>query len=144
MISKEVKNWLIKANNDYRTAKKLMEFPDEEIITDTLCFHCQQFIEKALKAFLVYKNVDFEKIHSLEYLIKLCTDKDNSFDWLYEVAKKLSDYAVEVRYPDEFYIPTVNEAKECLEIATRVKDFVFNKLEIKEDELKWLLKNTSY
>lgn len=136
MINKEVKKWLIKAINDYKTAKKLIESPVEEIITDTLCFHCQQFVEKTLKAFLVYKNVDFEKVHSLEYLVKLCTDKDDSFNWLYEVSKDFSDYAIEVRYPDEFYIPTVNEAKECFEITKKVKEFVFAKLNIKEEDLK--------
>lgn len=136
MINKEVKMWLIKALNDYKTAEKLLGFPAEEIITDTLCFHCQQFVEKTLKAFLVYKNVDFEKVHSLEYLVKLCTDKDDSFTWLYEVAKNLSEYAIEIRYPDEFYIPTVDEAKECFELVVKVKDFIFEKLGIKEDDLR--------
>ena len=136
MIEKEVKNWLVKAFNDYRTAEKLIGFPDEEVITDTLCFHCQQFVEKALKAFLVHWKVDFERVHSLEYLVKLCTDKDPSFDWLYEVARKLSDYAVEIRYPDEFYIPTVDEARECFDIVRKVKDFIFKKFGIKEEDLK--------
>lgn len=82
MISEEVKKWLVKAINDYKTAEKLLGFPPEEIITDTLCFHCKQFVEKALKAFLVHKNVDFEKVHSLEYLVKLCIEQDQSFKWL--------------------------------------------------------------
>ena len=48
----------------------------------------------------------------------------------------LSFYAVEVRYPDEFYTPNVNEAKECIKIATKVKEFVMRKLEVKDDELQ--------
>ena len=31
---------------------------------------------------------------------------------------------LEVRYPDEFYIPTIDEAKECIKIAKKVKAFV--------------------
>lgn len=136
MIDEESKKWLIKAMNDYNTAKNLINLPAEKIITDTLCFHCQQFVEKGLKAFLVSKNVEFEKVHALEYLVKLCTDNDNSFNWIYEVAGKLSEYAIEIRYPEEFYIPTLDEAKECFEIASKVKDFIFKKLKITEEELK--------
>lgn len=136
MIDEEVKKWLLKAFNDYKTAERLISAPPEEIITDTLCFHCEQFVEKCLKAFLVNKKMDFKKVHDLEYLVKLCSDIDSEFEWLYEVAKKLSDYAVEVRYPEEFYTPTLEEAKECFEIASKVKDFVFGKLKIKEEDLK--------
>ncbi|MFN3568566.1 MAG: HEPN domain-containing protein [Caldimicrobium sp.] len=130
-IEKEVKNWIIKALNDYKTAEILIALPDEEIITDTLCFHCQQAVEKFLKAFLVHNKIDFERTHSLEYLIKLCSTVDKDFENLYEIIKNLSDYAVEVRYPDEFYIPSVEEAKEAFKSATFVKDFILKKLDIK-------------
>jgi len=126
----EVKNWLKKAMNDYKTARNLLSFPQEEIITDTICFHCQQFVEKCLKAFLISKNVEFKRTHDLEYLIKLCSNLDSDFEFLYEKTTTLTDYAVELRYPDEFYIPSVEEAKECFEIASKVKDFVFNKLNL--------------
>lgn len=136
MIDEEIKKWLIKAMNDYKTAKQLINSPPDETITDTLCFHCQQFVEKSLKSFLVSKNIEFEKVHDLRYLVKLCTDTDNSFNWMYEVARKISGYAIEIRYPDEFYIPTLEEAKECFEIASKVKEFIFKKLKITEEELK--------
>jgi HEPN domain-containing protein len=66
MIDKETKNWLIKAINDYKTAEKLINLPENEIITDTLCFHCQQAVEKLLKAFLVYHKIGFQKVHTIE------------------------------------------------------------------------------
>lgn len=137
MIDEESKKWLIKAMNDYMTAKQLISPKAEEIITDTICFHCQQFVEKGLKAFLVSNNIEFERVHDLRYLVKLCTDIDNNFNWVYEVARKLSPYAIEVRYPDEFYIPSIEEAKECFEIASKVKEFIFKKLGITEEELKY-------
>ncbi len=135
MIEKEVKNWLIKALNDYKTAEKLLSLPEKEIITDTLCFHCQQAVEKLLKAFLVQNKIEFERTHSLEYLIKLCSSVDKSFESLYGITKKLAFYAIEIRYPDEFYIPSVEEAKEAFRNAKEVKEFVFKKLNIKEGEL---------
>ncbi|NLI56213.1 HEPN domain-containing protein [bacterium] len=136
MIDEETKKWLIKALNDYKTAKQLVNLSEEEIITDTLCFHCQQFIEKALKAFLVLNKIEFERIHNLEYLVKLCGDIDKSFEWIYEAVRKLSQYAIEIRYPDEFYIPTIDEARECFEITSNVKVFILEKFGIKDEEIK--------
>ncbi len=45
----------------------------------------------------------------------------------------LSFYAVEVRYPDEFYIPSVEEAKECFRIASNVRDSMMKELESMRD-----------
>ncbi|OQX22328.1 MAG: DNA-binding protein [Candidatus Altiarchaeales archaeon A3] len=126
----EVKNWLKKAMNDYKTARNLLSFPQEEIITDTMCFHCQQFVEKSSKAFFIFKNVEFKRTHNLEYLIKLCSDLDPDFEFLSEKTTTLTDYAVKIRHPDEFYIPSVEEAKECFEIALKVKGFIYNKLNL--------------
>lgn len=99
MMGEEVKNWIIKGLNDYKTAQKLINLTEDEIVTDTLCFHCQQSAEKFLKAFLVNSGVDFERTHSLEYLIKLCSTIDKEFEALYDFAKNLTDYAVELDIP---------------------------------------------
>ena len=135
MIDEEVKRWLIKAINDYKSAQKLLSQPEEEIITDTACFHCQQAVEKMLKAFLLNYNIEFGKTHSIEYLIKLCSKIDKEFEKLYEIIEGLTEYAIDVRYPDEFYIPSIEEAKEAFDIATKVKEFVLRKLKINEKDL---------
>jgi HEPN domain-containing protein len=135
MIDKETKNWIIKAINDYKTAEKLINFPENEIITDTLCFHCQQVVEKLLKAFLVYHKIGFQKVHTIEYLIKLCSTIDSDFESLYEKTKNLTDYAIDIRYPDDFYIPTIEEARNAFESATFVKEFIFKKLSITEKDI---------
>ena len=127
-MKEETRKWIAKALNDYKTAEKLLKLPENEVITDTLCFHCQQTVEKLLKAFLVENDINFGKVHSLEYLIKLCSTVDKEFEKLYEVARKLSDYAVDVRYPEEFYIPSVQEAKDAFKSATLAKNFILGKL----------------
>jgi HEPN domain-containing protein len=127
-----MQNWLIKAFNDYKSAKMLLSFPEDEMVTDTICFHLEQFVEKILKAYLISQDEDFKKVHSLEYLVKQCTDIDVEFDWLNEVAEKLADYAVEVRYPDDFYMPTVDEAKESFKLVDRVKEFISQKMDLVE------------
>ncbi|MEM5861346.1 MAG: HEPN domain-containing protein [Candidatus Aenigmatarchaeota archaeon] len=136
MIEEEIKKWLIKGLNDLKTAEILINLPKEEIVTDTLCFHCQQAVEKFLKAFLVASNVEFGRVHSIEYLIKLCEKIDKEFEFLYDITANLTDYAIDVRYPDEFYMPTIEEAKKAFESAKKVKDFIFKKLNIKEKDLK--------
>lgn len=132
MIDEDIKKWLVKALNDLKVAVHELNFSEDEMITDAVCFHCQQAVEKLLKAYLIYKNVDFGKTHQLELLLELCSDQDTEFKKLY--IGNLSDYAVEIRYPETFYIPSLEEAKECFEIASKVKGFVLKKLEIKENE----------
>lgn len=76
MINEYVKKWLIKANNDLKVAINLMKLSSEEIVTEAICFHSQQAVEKLLKAYLITKNVEFGKTHNLEYLLELCVKKD--------------------------------------------------------------------
>ncbi len=134
MIDEKVKKWIIKAFEDYRTIENEFKLSEEEIVTSSVCFHAQQFVEKILKAYLYSKGVDFGKTHNLELLLKLCTREDEDFQSL-DVGN-LSDYGVEVRYPDEFYIPTIEEAKECFKRAEHVKDFVLNKLKVNEKDAR--------
>lgn len=123
-----VKKWVMKAINDINIAKHELVQPDSEMVTDAICFHCQQSVEKFLKAYLVMKKIDIGKTHNLEFLLELCKKQDIDFGNL-DVGN-LSFYAVAVRYPDEFYTPSVQEAKECFEIASAVRDFILRKLEL--------------
>ena len=43
-----IKAWLLKADHDIISAQRLLEI--EPMILDSACFHCQQAIEKSLKA----------------------------------------------------------------------------------------------
>jgi uncharacterized protein YecE (DUF72 family) len=57
------------------------------------------------------------------------TVNDEDFEKLYDIkAESLTPYAVEIRYPDEFYFPSLEEAKEAIKIAEEVKSFVIEKL----------------
>lgn len=132
-MTDQVMKWVIKAKEDFNIAKHELNLPEEEISTGPVCFQSQQVVEKLLKAWLIAKSRDFEKTHNLEYLLQLCSEQDLEFKDL--DTGNLTFYGVEVRYPDEFYIPSVREAKECLEIALKVRDFVFKKLEIKDEKL---------
>jgi len=139
MIEKEkkkielIQRWLRKAETDIKVSKYLLEVEDPP--SDAICFHCQQAIEKYFKAYLTFQNIRVKKIHDLEALLDMCIEKDREFENLdKDKISSLSFFAIEVRYPDEFYIPSIEEAKECFEIAKVVKEFVFKKLGVKENE----------
>jgi HEPN domain-containing protein len=116
-----VNKWLMKAENDLKTARQ--GFKAEEVITDTICYHCQQTAEKYLKAYLVSKDITPEKTHKIEELLEYCSKFDPSFEKVNDAAI-LTEYAVELRYPDNFYIPSLEEAQEAYNLAQNVKFLV--------------------
>jgi len=121
-----VREWLVKAQNDLSSAELLLTA--DKPIRDTGCFHCQQAAEKALKAFLSYQGIEFEKSHSLVYLVDLCIGLDRDFQVLQSDARDLTIYAVGIRYPGEFIEPDENEAQAALEMAYTVWNFVLKRL----------------
>ncbi len=126
MIDEYVKRWITKAERDLKVAEHELSLPKDSVITDAVCFHCQQAVEKFLKAYLASENMDFGKTHNLEYLVELCASNDLEFKAIN--LGNLSFYAVEIRYPDEFYIPSFDEANKSFQIANDIKSFVFRKL----------------
>ncbi|MFN3821056.1 MAG: HEPN domain-containing protein [bacterium] len=129
-----VLRWLRKAESDLKVVKHLIAI--KEAPTDVLCFHCQQAIEKYLKAFLTFQDVRAKKTHDLNAIMELCIEQDEDFKKLdKERISSLSFFAVEIRYPEDFYIPTIEETKEYFELALKVKDFVWRKLGINEEDL---------
>lgn len=126
-----IDSWIAKAEKDLLSAKHELSFPDA--VTETVCFHCQQAVEKYIKAYLVFLGVSFTKTHEIGELITICENKDSEISVLKEEADKLTDYAIEVRYPDEWFEPTLEEAKEAFEIAKNMKEFVLNKITVIND-----------
>ena len=122
-----VKLWYRKADNDLKAGKD--ELATENPATDTVCFHMQQCVEKYLKAFLVHKGKEISKTHNLALLIQQCADIDASFQKMKEWnVALLTAYAVGMRYPDDFYMPTYDESLRAVTIAEDVRMFVLSKL----------------
>lgn len=118
--------WFQKADNDLKTAKD--ELITSQPATDTVCFHAQQCAEKYLKAYLVHNNREIRKTHNLALILKDCIEADNSFLHLREEQIEiLTPYATTYRYPDDFYIPPLEEAKEAVRKAELVTQFVIEK-----------------
>ena len=115
----EIKEWFQVTEDDLISAQILLNH-DPPVI-NTACFHCQQAIEKALKAFLVWKGQSFEKIHDIGYLLDLCKNYGLSLNFLNkDKAETITSYAAEIRYPSAIPKITIDEAREALDIANDV------------------------
>ncbi len=62
----EIRQWLIKADHDLRSAERLLT--GDPPLLDTAVYHCQQVAEKALKAYLTLQDALFQKVHVLSAL----------------------------------------------------------------------------
>ena len=123
-MNEELTNhYIVKAEHDLKTAKD--EIITNKPATDTVCFHTQQCAEKYLKAYLVFNGKEITKTlktHNIEVLLVACKEMDDSFNYLIEInAHELTDYAIEARYPDDFYLPSVSESNQAIETAEKVK-----------------------
>jgi len=126
-----VRAWLKKAENDLLATENSIEAK----LYDLASFYAQQCAEKYLKAFLTYHEIEFEKTHAIEDLLLLASQIDDSFAEMIEEGKKLTPYAVEIKYPLLIQEPSEEETKELLRIAIKIKELVLNKLSLgKKDE----------
>ena len=127
MNEKSTREWILKAESDLKIGKD--EIITENPATDAICFHMQQCVEKYLKAFLIFNRKEIRKTHIIAEIIRECLDIDPEFKELFKIkAQNLTDFAVGIRYAEDFYFPSTEETKEAIEIAEKVKEFVLKKL----------------
>ena len=120
------RSWLIKASRDLLSARELAEAATP--LLDTAAYHCQQAAEKALKGFLLYHDVRFEKSHDLELLIGQTANIDGRFADYVEAARLLTPLAVEYRYPGLFVEPEPEELRDAFAAARALYDFILGLL----------------
>jgi HEPN domain-containing protein len=121
-----IQAWLLKSAHDLQTAQiVLSHLPDFD---DTIAFHCQQSIEKALKAYLVYLDIEFKPVHDLGYLLNLVGTKDDSLDPYYDKVDRVSRFAVQIRYPEQVINLTKEQIREAIELAILIFELVQNKI----------------
>ncbi|PIP53933.1 MAG: hypothetical protein COX07_08040 [Bacteroidetes bacterium CG23_combo_of_CG06-09_8_20_14_all_32_9] len=126
-----VKAWLIKADHDLGTAKiTYLHIPEYR---DTIAFHCQQAVEKYLKAYLYHLEIIFNKSHDLVYLIDLISQKDLFSKELYDKASSLENYSVQLRYPNIVIELSDLEIQNSLKIAKEFRDLIIDKLNFQID-----------
>ena len=119
-----VRGWLKKAESDLATVEICISSNKS---FDVACFHAQQVIERYLKAYLIFKDVDFPFVHDLRKLLELCAATDPAFEQLFSLVEGMTEYAVELRYDPEFW-PAIERAKSALDAALKIKEFVLARL----------------
>lgn len=93
-----IKAWLDAATKNLRCAKILFEHDGGN---EVVAFHCQQAIEKALKALILYLYASLESRHGLLYLCKKVVEKNNEFSKYLDGCAFVNEYYIETRYPNE-------------------------------------------
>lgn len=125
-----VQLWMEKANSDLKNAEIILAAQTELPPLDTVCFHCQQASEKSLKAFLIFHGKRFPFTHNLADLVAICMQVELAFAAIQRKAETLTPFAVEIRYPDDFYMPTREETEEAFAIAKEIYAFVSVRLDV--------------
>lgn len=127
MSEEGVRSWIRKAESDLKIARD--EMATEEPATDAVCFHLQQCVEKYLKAYLLFRGEEIPRTHNLALLLSRCRRHDPDFQSLVDAGvERLTDYAVNVRYGEEFYLPSLQETREALALAQQVREFVRDRM----------------
>ncbi|MBI4708328.1 MAG: HEPN domain-containing protein [Candidatus Omnitrophica bacterium] len=121
-----IREWFKRGEKDLLTATHELSF-DKDAVTESVCFHCQQAVEKFIKAYMVLLNIEITKTHEIGELITKCQEKDTEIAEFKETADKLTDYAVEIRYPEAPEVPTLEEAQEAVRVAKSIREFVRKK-----------------
>ena len=108
----EAKQWMSYARDDYDVAHYLNEGDFHPKKLEIICYHCSQAAEKAVKAVIVDLGSQggLAKVHKIGFLLNqiksiLPKEKgvqitDEMMDW----GDELSNYSVDVRYPNQLQI----------------------------------------
>ncbi|WP_017300226.1 HEPN domain-containing protein [Nodosilinea nodulosa] len=120
----EVEKWLTISRRDLQSARVLLK----ELLLENVAYHCQQSAEKALKAYLVHQGAGFPKTHDLDVLLDLCCQFDSEFRRWDDAADTLTPYATEFRYPSDTLEPEEEDARQAIEMAELILNFVIQRL----------------
>ena len=95
-----------------------------EIYLEDLCFQAQQAAEKAIKAVLIDRGIEFPHVHDLSRLVSILELSGEAIPEEVRQAGDLTDYATTTRYPgvaepvtEEEYAAAVGAARAVVQWA---------------------------
>ena len=117
--------WLRYAEEDLTTAETLLRQP--HVPPRQACWFAQQAAEKALKAALIFLQIDFRRTHDLNVLRDLLPER-----WHLKTAmpnlRDLNRWAVQARYPETAQEATETDASTAVEHARAILTSVSTEL----------------
>ena len=109
--------WLRYAEEDLTTAEIFLEH--SHVPPRQVCWSAQQSAEKALKALLIFLDIDFPRTHDLNVLRNLVPES-----WQLKAAHSdlasLTEWAAEARYPSDMPEATNADASTAVEQARTI------------------------
>ncbi|MFA6239506.1 MAG: HEPN domain-containing protein [Candidatus Hydrogenedentales bacterium] len=121
-----LRQWVAKAEEDLGAARAL--FDSEEGYYAAIGFHCQQAVEKYLKALLTWRQVEFPKTHDLLQLLSLLSLTDPELVHSLSNIEELTPFGVAMRYPGDAPEPSRNESQSALHIADATRTAIIQTL----------------
>jgi HEPN domain-containing protein len=118
--AQSAEQWLAKANEDWEAVQILSAHPNPP--RSLVCFHCQQYVEKLLKALLTLNGIEAPRTHNLRRLIQLTERFAPRLALLIDFADALSAHGVQSRYPDESYVVDNTEMRRMTEVSQEFAD----------------------
>jgi HEPN domain-containing protein len=115
------REWVEKAEADFATARRELRVRKDPNL-DAVCFHCQQCVEKYLKARLQQDRIVFAKTHNLRVLLNLLLPSYQTWTVLAPDLLILNNFAVVYRYPGDS--ADLQTARDALERCKRIRGVV--------------------
>jgi len=113
------REWLNRARSNLVRARATWGVPD--VYLEDICFDAQQAAEKAIKAVLVSRGVDFPRVHDIADLLSLVAEVGIPTPPEVLDAAELTDYAVVARYPAAAVEPAAeDDCKAAIQAAEAV------------------------
>jgi len=120
--------WLEYAEHDYRTAQVLYSLPNPPV--EIIAYHCQQTIEKYLKAYLIQFEKEYPRTHDLSVLNRKILSFDTDFESISEFCEKLTPFGTVTRYPDSGMQIDVKHLVKIQEWTSKIRQYVSKRLEL--------------
>ena len=111
--------WIGFARSDLELARP----QERNIHIELLCFHAQQAVEKALKAVMVDRMIDFPYTHDIGELLTILEENGIEYTVATPEVNRLSRYATVTRYPGPSDPPTPTDHARALEVAEQVVEW---------------------
>jgi HEPN domain-containing protein len=121
-----INEWIEKAEGDHEVALREYKSKKKKRIYYIIAFHCQQTIEKLLKALLLCHKIEFPKTHDLLRLLHLLKTKDAFLSAIELELSDLSPYAIDFRYPGDDI--ELSELKQVIAKTTKLRKILLNRL----------------
>ena len=113
-------SWINRAISSYSLSRAMV---NDDVYYEDLCYQAQQAVEKALKGLLIYYGVEPEFTHNIGVLLNEL-EKHTEIPNAVKEAIKLTNYAVQTRYPGAYEDITKTEYEEAVKIATDCLEWV--------------------